>query len=101
MWQGWINFLAGIWLIVSGFVYPLEGRANVIIVGVILIIFGFWDAPWQGIINGLLGIWLLVCGIVLPHLAYARWNYFWVGIVVLILGAWRGSMTRRAAPPAV
>jgi hypothetical protein len=98
MWQGWVNFILGAWLIVSGFIFPLQGRLNMIIVGVLVIIFGFSGISWQGIINGILGIWILVCGIFIGTLAVAQWNYIATGIVVLILGFWRG-VSRRKKPP--
>lgn len=36
--------IAGIWLGISAFISGLQGIANAIIVGIVLIVFGFWGA---------------------------------------------------------
>jgi len=43
-WQDWINGLLGIWLVISGFVPSLMTKWNLIIVGVLVAILGFWSA---------------------------------------------------------
>ena len=42
MWQGWIIFILGIWLFISGLIPVLQGGGNLIIVGIISAIFGLW-----------------------------------------------------------
>lgn len=35
MWQGWINLILGVWLILSGFISAFRTTANFIIVGIL------------------------------------------------------------------
>lgn len=102
MWQGWINFVLGIWLIVSGFVISLQGRVNMIIVGILAIVFGFLAfKAWQQIINGVLGIWVLVCGLFITSLAATdatNVNYIIVGIIMAILGIWSALSRPKETP---
>ncbi len=46
MWQQWVNFLAGIWLIISpyvGFTSTSE-RTNMVVTGVIVAVLAIWGA---------------------------------------------------------
>lgn len=45
MWQHWINFLAGIWVIISA--YSMSGHAltaNLVVTGIIVVILALWGA---------------------------------------------------------
>ena len=90
MWQGWFDFAAGIWLIVSAFIPAIQTDASMIVGGAVALIFGFWgaatDNSWQSICNGVIGIWLLLSGIWL-NLA-APWNFFIFGAVMVLLAIW-------------
>jgi len=46
MWQQWINFIAGLWLIVSAFVgFSLDALVtNVIVTGIVVAVLGLWGA---------------------------------------------------------
>lgn len=46
MWQQWVNFLAGIWLIISSFMNMSEQgmQNNLIITGIIVAVLGAWGA---------------------------------------------------------
>ncbi len=46
MWQQWVNFIAGLWLILSGFLNfsPAAMTTNFFVVGIIVAILGLWGA---------------------------------------------------------
>jgi len=89
MWQAWITFLAGLWIILSGIISGLTTSANAIIFGIVIAILGFWvGRHWQGWLNGIIGLWLLLSGIIMS-LTIAV-NFIIVGIVVAILALWLG-----------
>lgn len=44
-WAGWLNILAGLWLIIAPFIFSFDGAVtywNDIIVGVVLAVVAFW-----------------------------------------------------------
>ncbi len=94
MWQGWVNLILGIWLIISGFVSSLQTPANLIVVGILATVFGFWAYKmWQGIANGILGLWTLLSGLVF-HLLNPT-NFIIVGLLMGVFGAWEGYSQRK------
>lgn len=98
MWQGWVNFILGLWLILSGIIGGLGVSVNYIIVGIVVAVLGFWTAKqWQGVVNGILGLWLILSGIVASLMASA--NLIIVGIVVAVLAIWQamGGKTEQAS----
>jgi hypothetical protein len=83
MWQGWLNLILGVWLIISGFVSPLQSPANLIIVGILAAVFGFWSYKnWQGDVIGILG----------PA------NFIIVGVLMIIAGLWEGLSHPKPTP---
>ncbi|MFQ5706370.1 MAG: hypothetical protein ACE5HO_02920 [bacterium] len=95
MWQGWVNGIIGLWLILSGIVGAgLNAPWNYIITGVVVAILGFWMIKvWQSLISGILGLWMIVCGIVGTALMHPA-NLIIVGVVVAGLSFWE-SVTRK------
>ncbi len=88
MWKAWINFVLGLWLILSGIITGLGVSGNYIIVGIVVAILGFWSArQWQGTVIGILGLWMILSGIV-PSLI-APVNLIMVGIVIAVLAIWQ------------
>ncbi len=64
MWQGWITFLTGVWLTVSALVTKFQTRENLIIAGIVVLLFGFSAGKyWAGIMIGMLGLWTLGSGL--------------------------------------
>ncbi len=87
MWQGWINMILGLWLILSAFVPSLQSSINMIVAGVLAAIFGFWAYKlWQGVVNGILGIWIFLSGVIFNLIVTV--NFIVVGIIMGILGVW-------------
>ncbi|HEY1268538.1 MAG TPA: SPW repeat protein [Candidatus Binatia bacterium] len=108
----WLNFILGIWLIISPFVLLYRGLSQAlwdnVIVGIIIAILAIWRAlaeETEGMtviswVLALLGLWTLISPFVLGY-AQARnamVNNVIVGIVVGILAIWRGSVTSAAQP---
>ena len=89
MVQGWINLILGIWLIVSGIFTTLHHPINMVITGILAMVFGFWlYKMWQGFVVGLLGLWTILSGLVLNLIVPA--NLIIVGLVMGLLGLWIG-----------
>ncbi|HEU4585369.1 MAG TPA: SPW repeat protein [Gemmatimonadaceae bacterium] len=102
-----LNFLAGIWIIISAWVYGAiytSGSAwNSIIVGIVIAVFSAirFFSPRSAVglswINALLGIWMIISPWVFGYAGTntARmWNSVIFGIIVLILGVWSAAATR-------
>jgi hypothetical protein len=99
MWQGWINLVLGAWLIISSFVPLLQTPANLIIVGILAVVFGFWAyKDWRGDIAGILGLWIFLSGSRF-NLVFS-WNFIISGIVLSIFGFWYAVLpNHRTKPP--
>jgi hypothetical protein len=77
------------WLVISGMTMSLQTPVNLIVVGILAVIFGFWISKmWQGWLTGLLGIWIFLSGVLFDLLATG--NFIIVGIVMSICGIWAG-----------
>ncbi len=88
MWQAWINFILGLWFILSGIITSLGVNVNYIIVGIVVAVLGFWTyKQWQGIVVGILGLWMILSGIVTSLMAPV--NLIIVGIVIAVLAIWQ------------
>ena len=108
----WLNFILGLWLIVSPFVLLYRGITNAlwdnVIVGIIIAILAIWRAvaaETEGMtgvswLMALLGLWTLISPFVLgySHTQNAMVNNVIVGIIVGVLAIWRGSVTSAAQP---
>lgn len=87
MWQGYVNFILGIFLVVSGIIVNLQASTNLIVVGILAAIFGFWSSKnWQGLVIGILGVWLFLSGSMFG-LVFS-WNFIITGVILSILGLW-------------
>ena len=81
MWTNWISFLIGLWIFFSGLVPQLRAEWNLIIFGILAVLFGFASYKnWQGIINGIGGVWLFLSGIWFVLMAPA--NFVITGIIM-------------------
>jgi SPW repeat len=105
-WASWVDFVMGIWLIVSPFALGfrmMSGRAEVddVVFGILIAAFSLWTAfkltKFAGWLLGLFGLWILVAPFVLHTDSVARVtpNDMIVGIVVLCLAALRTTMGSR------
>jgi hypothetical protein len=98
MWQGWINLVLGVWLIISGLVSSLQTPANLIITGILVAVFGFWTyKDWLGDIIGVLGLWSLLSGIWFSLFSPA--NFLIVGVLIGGLGFWEAYLHSKPITP--
>jgi len=98
MWQGWTNLVLGVWLIISAFVPSLQTPANLIIVGILAAVFGFWTyKDWRGNVSGFLGIWSLLSGVWFNLISPV--NFFIVGLLLGISGIWEGLVHPKPSAP--
>lgn len=93
MWQGWVNGILGLWLIVAAFLNfsPKGNLWDNLIVGIIVAVLGFWivkPKPWQGWLAGIVGILLIIAAFI-PSLQVHSAN-LWVDLIAGILVAIAG-----------
>ncbi len=103
-WASGLNIIAGIWLVISPWIFAYAtgaGEWNSIIVGIIVAVlaairaFGAYDAAWMSWVNVVLGIWVVIAPFVFGYATFPgrMWNNIIVGIIIAALGIWsaRGS----------
>ena len=96
MWQGWINGIGGVWLIVSAFIVAgskTGDLTNGLITGIVLLVLGLWAGvshkSWQEWIIAIVGAWMIVAGFWFPASYSGNMaNNIIAGIVVVIAGLW-------------
>ena len=89
-WPRWINFLIGIWLIISAFAWPhtAGARANTWILGALIAIASVWTVfmPGARFLNTIFAIWLFFATLVIYHASSATvWNNLIAAVVVFVL----------------
>ncbi len=98
MWQGWINGILGLWLIVAAFVIAGSKTGNLInglITGIVLLVLGLWAAVhhknWQDWVVSVVGAWMIVAGFWFPS-SYGGnvANDIIAGVVVAVAAFWPG-----------
>jgi len=98
MWQGWINGILGVWLIVAAFVITgshTGNQINGVIAGIVFLVLGLWAAIrrkiWNDWLVAIVGIWMFVAGFWFP---FSYWgnlvNDLLAGVVVAIVSFWPG-----------
>ena len=100
MWQGWINGILGLWLIVASFTIAGSKGANLasgLITGIILLVLGLWVAVsykgWQSVVVAVIGAWMIIAGLWFPSSYVATVaNDILSGAVVAIAGIWAGFL---------
>ncbi len=100
-----INVLAGLWLIISPYVFGFaQGVANSVIVGIVVAVLALIrfinpaQAAWLSWINTVLGIWLIVSAIVMGIAAAPFWNMLILGVVIAVMAIWSTSSTAKLHP---
>ncbi|MBW1698608.1 MAG: SPW repeat protein [Deltaproteobacteria bacterium] len=96
MWQGWINGILGLWVIVSAFVVAgskTGNMANDLIAGIVLLVLGLWAGAnhksWQEWVIAIVGAWMIFAGIWFPSSYGGNMaNDLIAGIIVAIAGFW-------------
>ena len=96
-WASGITFLAGLWLIVSSFLFgPFAGAGggswNSLIVGIVIAVLAAWrataafDAPGLSGINAVLGAWMIAAPFVLAYMDNPgrAWSSIIAGFIIVI-----------------
>ncbi len=94
MWQNWVNFALGIWLVIAAFIPGITASRsgslwNDLIVGVLVAIFAFMSIKAKKAIcwiNAILGIWLVIAAFIPMSKSGNLWNDLICGIIILIVG---------------
>lgn len=102
---GWLNVLAGVWLIISPYVLGFartSAATNAIIVGIIVGILALISATspesamWTSWLNIILGVWMIISPFILGFTGGAIvMNSIILGIIVIALSAWSSSTTAK------
>lgn len=106
-----LNVLAGIWVIISPWVFGygehIGAAWNGVIVGIIVVIlaamrFSGAETTWQSWINFILGLWLIISPWLYGYAATndgLRVDSIIFGIVVAVLALWSAIASRSGATP--
>ncbi len=97
MWKPWVNFILGLWLLLTGIIFAsLFNWIVAIIIGVVVAVLAFWAGKWQGIVVGIVGIWTIVSGLWAG--VQVPINFILIGAVVVILSLLYVLLKPKAAP---
>ncbi|MCL5030178.1 MAG: hypothetical protein M1480_14300 [Bacteroidetes bacterium] len=95
MWQGWIAFLDGFWLVISSFIWQTQTNQNLLISGIVLTIFGFWaEKSWEGIMLGFLGVFVIGSGC--THYLVLPINFFLTGLTIMAVAFLCATINKRS-----
>lgn len=95
-----INFILGIWLIISPYILSYTSSAarwdqtafGIVILILSAIRYAAPSAAWSSWLNGLAGLWMIIAPWILSYnRTVAYWNEVIVGIVVALLAFWNVS----------
>lgn len=100
-----INVLAGLWLIISPYIFGFtQGVTNSVIIGIVVAVLALIrfinpvQASWLSWINTILGIWLIVSAFVMGVAAAPFWNTLILGIIVAVMAIWSASSSAKLHP---
>jgi hypothetical protein len=104
-----INFLAGVYLVISGWIGGVSAGNvwNSVIAGIVVLILAAIRltgnaGPWASWIVALIGVWLIIAPWVYGYGGYGwRWNGIIVGIIAIICGVWSALAGRTGTDAAV
>jgi hypothetical protein len=103
---GILNIIAGIWILISPWVYGYAvdtgGMWNSVIVGIVIAVLalirasGAYTQAWLSWINAILGLWLIISPWVYGYdnNTGGSWNSIILGIIVCILAVWSAQASR-------
>lgn len=98
-----VNFLAGLWFIISPWVFSYDHNGpatwSSVVVGAAVAILaltralGAYRASWLSWINAILGVWIFFSPWIFSYSQQrpAFWNSIVIGIVVFVLAAWSAA----------
>ena len=100
MWEDWLNFIVGLWLIVYGIIPGVHGSTgrtiDFLIAGAVLLVAGALAAKsrWPEWFNLLLGIWLIVASFLSWTGVAVALNSVVVGVLVVLFALPAARMAR-------
>lgn len=94
-----LNFLAGLYLLISTWSNTVSGGSTVngVVLGIIVAIlaatrFAGASGPWASWLDALIGLWMIISPWVYGYGGEAwMWNAIVVGIIIFVLGAWSAT----------
>lgn len=100
-----IDFVLGVWLFISAFVWPHSSASqlNSWIVGALIAILAAWGAfvPRVRVVNSLLALWLFFSSIAITHVTGGSlWNNLIIAIIVFFVSLVPTGPAIRAGAPA-
>lgn len=111
-WSSGINVLAGLWLILSPFMFGFSEVESIlwneVVIGLAVAIFAMFRAakPYQfeplSWINFVFGVWLIIAPFILGYSAHgqggAMLNDIIIGVIIIVLAGMSAITTREATP---
>ena len=100
MWQGKIQLIIGIWLILSGVVTLFQHPGNMLVIGFLLALCCFSSFKiWQAALVGVLGLWLFLCGLhdwmgISGKIMVSQLNFIFSGVLLSFAQPWRQLQIR-------
>lgn len=92
MWNAWINFILGIWLIVSAFIGSLHTTIHYIVVGVIVVLLSLLKVKsWPMVLTLILGILVIITA----FFPTTTWTSVVFGVLIAIF-ALIGALMKKA-----
>jgi hypothetical protein len=93
-----LDTLAGIWLLISAFLMPINGVVawDLAIIGLIVAVlaavraFGDYKPSWPSWVNAVLGLWVLVNPWIMARTMSegTMWNCVITGLIIIVLAVW-------------
>ena len=96
MWQGIINGILGLWLLVSAFTIVGSKTGNLLndlVLGVVFVILGIWAGTsrksWQNWLIAVIGAWMIIAGLWFSASSGGNIaNDLIAGVIITIAGFW-------------
>lgn len=86
MWQGWVTFGVGLWLIASGIRADFQSPFNLYICGVLAVVFGFLAyKSWLQISVGFIGVVSILMALAVNSEPALSIVYYFIGGLIVIL----------------
>ena len=93
MWEKWTNIVLGVWLILSGLLFPLMTGSNLVITGVLILFLGLLTLRYfNGMITVVLGFWMVLSGAIISLATPA--NFIVNGALILLFSVLAASAKR-------
>jgi hypothetical protein len=103
MWQGYVNGVIGLWLMVAAFMVTGSKTGNLVndlITGVVLLVLGIWAAvghkSWQNWVVAIIGAWMIVAGLSFPSAVGGNVGNDLIGGAAVAAGGFWSAVSKEA-----